>query len=717
MKRLCSIGALLVWALTLYASTPSRKVVVVGGEDNLFTRLLTENGKKVAPATDIQEALSKVRKGDGVMVCAENYPEETTAISQADYKAFARKGVRLFVEFPASLPATSSASVYTADLERGVVTSSMPGLPAMSIVGINGCRVVEATSTDPLMVLAKVAGYDNAVFGLKDAGVVRPVLFKEGKALIATTSFSNAVKGRYGPADAWAKIMDYVLSWVSGDPGFHCGAFPSDPVPSYDKTTLLPQNARTEAVLKAGKWLWKANLFIHPEWEKPLLKKYQPEGGNPNRFFGEPITDDMLHGDGCRGIMEGHASSIDWDGNQEYRYFVRADVHGESAFLLSAAGKLSSDPVCAETAEKLLDYLFYTSCFRDGARSDKSSDAYGLLGWANTAPEAFFNDDNARCILGVIGASALMGNQRWNDRIVENILANFRLASKDGFIGSCLWQKDICDNGWEWFAGREGFINPSPHFESWMWALYLWLYDKTGYTPLLDKAKAGLGHMMSLYPDWIVQNGIQQERARIILPLAWLVRVEDTPEHRQWLDTVVKVFLENQDACGAIREELGTASFDHNNLLISSNAEYGKNEASLIARNGDPVADMLYTCNFGFFALNEAYRATGLYGNEVKKLGDFLVRIQVSSQAHKDLDGAWFRAFDFGRWDYWASNADNGWGAWCTLCGWIQTWIGVTEYLLSQDTSFWDTSAHVDMADAFANARWMVENRIAINNH
>ena len=86
------------------------------------------------------------------------------------------------------------------------------------------------------------------------------------------------------------------------------------------------------------------------------------------------------------------------------------------------------------------------------------------------------------------------------------------------------------------------------------------------------------------------------------------MRVEDTPEHREWLDIVARRFLENQDECGAIREELGDASSDKNNLLISSNAEYGKNEASLIARNGDPVSDMLYTCNFGFFALNEAYK-------------------------------------------------------------------------------------------------------------
>lgn len=37
---------------------------------------------------------------------------------------------------------------------------------------------------------------------------------------------------------------------------------------------------------------------------------------------------------------------------------------------------------------------------------------------------------------------------------------------------------------------------------------------------------------MENYPEgWKWTNGIQQERARMILPLAWLVQVQDTPEH------------------------------------------------------------------------------------------------------------------------------------------------------------------------------------------
>ena len=54
------------------------------------------------------------------------------------------------------------------------------------------------------------------------------------------------------------------------------------------------------------------------------------------------------------------------------------------------------------------------------------------------------------------------------------------------------------------------------------------------------------------------------------------------------------------------------------------------------------------------------------------KLAEFFVRIQVRSEAHPELDGGWFRCFDYQKWDYWGANADEGWGAWSIEVGWTQ---------------------------------------------
>ena len=72
------------------------------------------------------------------------------------------------------------------------------------------------------------------------------------------------------------------------------------------------------------------------------------------------------------------------------------------------------------------------------------------------------------------------------------------------------------------------------------------------------------------------------------------------------------------------------------------------------------------------------------------KLAEFLCRIQVASDAQPAVDGGWFRAFDFGRWEHWGCNADLGWGAWAIESGWTQGWITAVLAMRQKKTSLWD---------------------------
>lgn len=170
----------------------------------------------------------------------------------------------------------------------------------------------------------------------------------------------------------------------------------------------------------------------------------------------------------------------------------------------------------------------------------------------------------------------------------------------------------------------------------------------------MEKAKTAIQITMDKYPEgWLWTNGLQQERARMILPLAWLVRVEDSEQHRLWLNRVCKDLLKYQVSCGALREVLGEGNKGKYGAP-RDNQHYGTTEAPVIHSNGEPVADMLYTSNFAFFALNEAAQATKNpeFLEAVNMIADFLVRIQSTSSGRADLDGCWFRAFDYENWEY-----------------------------------------------------------------
>ena len=62
-----------------------------------------------------------------------------------------------------------------------------------------------------------------------------------------------------------------------------------------------------------------------------------------------------------------------------------------------------------------------------------------------------------------------------------------------------------------------------------------------------------------------------------------------------------------------------------------------------------------------------------------------------SAQAQKNIDGAWLRAFDVSKWEYWASATDYGYGPWETESGWTIGWVSATLGMRQLGTSFWDT--------------------------
>lgn len=682
---------ILGWAVLLAAisgCSGADTIWCCADEDNDLVTVLKDNGYRIVLSDDVQTTLEKAPEGAAVLLLNRSYPDSVRLLSGQQVSKIGEKGLRGFAEFAST--ADTLPQLHEIGFERVVMTDSLaPGLGPMDLLSINRGRYFrEDAAEGTVMAIAKVAGFDTAVYGLDDTPCYPLVYRKRDGLWMSTSQLSEFARLRFMPEAKWKVFWEKVIGDLTGhETRFSSWIYPVHP--SYGKDVPLPDTARLASVRKGVEWFYNGHFLVDASWKKDWIDKYQGDGVMP---IGPCLPPDIKDGDGSCGILEGHCSAIYADGRQAYRYWLRCDVQGEAAMTFAVAGNLLGYENYMSVASNLVNYAFDT--FRDGPRNDPESPSYGLLSWAITTKDTYYGDDNARAILGMIMAADVLESTEWNRKITEAILANYRTTGADGFRGDLLKDADLQKHGWKYYQDRS-FVKPHPHFESWMWACYLWLYRQTGYAPLLELAEKGIAATMKAYPSgWSWTNGLQQEKARMILPLAWLYRVSPTEEHKDWLYFMVDELLKNQVECGAIREELGDSS---KGLFgkVRSNDAYGKEEAPLIFDNGDPVADMLYTSNFAFFGLNEAACATGdpRIVSATERLSDFLTRIQVRSDSVKDVDGAWFRAFNYRDWDYWASDADSGWGAQCTLTGWIQSWIVTTQALMEEGTSYWDETS------------------------
>lgn len=649
------------------------------------------------------QAVEGAPEGSPVLLLADDYPEAPAHIDASVLDRARQKKLQLYIEYPAGIANLEGGKPTRTHWERAVITSDWFGeaLQPGRIVSVQDCHYVPFEADAPWMVLAKVAGFDTAVYGVPDSA--QPILFEHDGMLIATTKLSQFVTGRYAPLDAWPIIWGAILRRLAGAESVFDLEYEPSVHASYAKNERMPADHERRAVIRGVDWYRNAKLLIHDDWKD----QWHEAAKWHDRVAPAPRQEWPL-GDGSCGLLEGFSSRILYDGGQYVRWFIRADCNCEGAMAFALRSLIDGDASSRDVASNLLDYVYFTSNLQQGPRANPESPSYGLVGWDNR-PEGsviYYGDDNARAFLGTMGAAGALKSGRWDEALLKGILGNFRTAGRKGFRGNNHHDGNLQASGWQaQFASNR--VNYAPHFESWLWATYLWLYDKTGYEPLLERTRTGIGMMMDAYPDqWRWTNGIQQERARMILPLAWLVRVDDTPEHRKWLRFMAGELLDKQDACGAIREEIGAAG--HGSYgPPRSNDDYGRHEATLLQKNGDPVCDLLYTTNFAFFALHEAAAATGdqYYKQAEDKLANFLCRIQAASQTRPEFDGAWFRAFEYERWDYWASNADVGWGTWSTETGWTQGWIAGVMALRQKKTSLWDMTADSDIARHFDTYR------------
>ena len=699
---------ILIISLFFACSAGKSTIVISCSEDNDLYKVMKQNNISVKRYDTPEEAVKRAKKGSGLLILADGYPVNTTSLDTLIYKEAVRKKLKLYIEYPSWLPGMKSRQPRETLLERVVVTTDMiKGLDKMQILSIHGCFYTPFDADNHLLSLSKVAGFDRAVYGT--GGDSHAILFNfQSDILVSTTKLSQFVTARYAPKESMQALWEYILTWVTGgNEKFKTLSWETTVRATYSPDEELAADAARIAVQRGIDWHTNAKMLLSEGgWNEYRdlwkLDDYDMNTTVPavNNAAPQPLSDP---GDGTFGVLEGIASEVRLDGSQPVRWWLRSDSNGESSLAFALRSAMDGDTTSRLIAGNLLDWLYFKSGL---FQNDPSEPNYGLLFWAPGNAQALYQDNDIKAILGCMGTAGLLETDRWDEVLVKNILGNFRTTGVNGFRGRRIENPDLIKKGWQSYMKRD-FTLYQPHYEAWTWSSYLWLYDKAGWKPLLEKTRKGISMMMNAYPDgWRWTNGIQQERGRMLLPLAWLIRVDDRPEYRQWIKQLADDIEKCQDESGAIREELGDPS-KGDYVPPLSNEAYGTNEAPLIQENGDKVADLLYTCNFTFVGLHEAYAATGdiQFRRMADKLADFLVRVQVKSDKHTSLDGGWMRAFDYGRWDYLGSNADSGWGAWSIEAGWTQAWVPGVLAMRELETNLWQISKKSKVSEKFNSIR------------
>lgn len=723
MQPFPSERLVVVWIVCLAGAAVGRAdpLVFACREENDLHRIVTVRGFDVKRVDTPREAVDGAAPGTGVLILADGYPAATTSVDEAIFAIASAKRLRLYVEYPSFLPGIAVGHPRGTRWERGVVASDLfgPDLDPLAILAIHDCSFVPVVADDPHLVVGRVAGFDRAVYGIP-AGA-SPLLFDlprgpgEGRVIVATTKLSHVVTGRYAPHASWLAVWRRILGLLADGQTQGRLDWTPDVRASYSRAEPLPVDAEREALRRGIEWYFTSRMVVHPS----MLARYDApaNGPEPGRAdpdpgvpwpFGHRIAalppDDSPAGDGSLGVLEGFDAKVFADGSQPVRWWRRADCNGETAGAMALAGVALDVARYRTTAGNVGDWLLRSSRMTGGERGDRASAAWGLIGW-NDVPaycgpgtgdgaDVYYGDDEARTILGMALAGAALRTDRYDERLLAALLANLRLAGPDGFLPDRIDGPALAAAGLDGMAGA-GEVSLSPHYQAHMWACYLWAHRHTGFAPFLERARAAIATTMEAYPDrWVYTTGLQQERAKMLLALAWLVRADDTPRHRAWLGRIAADLLSTQDASGAIRDLIAPPGGPGYHPPASNEA-YGTAEAPLIQSNDDAAADLLYTCNFALVALHEAAAATG--DEALRRAEDalvaFLCRAQIRSERRPELDGGWFRAFDLSRWECWSSSTDSGWGAWCVETGWSQSWITAVLALRALDTSLWELTA------------------------
>jgi len=719
LPTLLLCGALLM-ALNLQAGAQPRIALIGGAEDNAFLAAASELGIHLEASESPESA-----EFDALMVCAPDYPKVVPASdsTRSCLDSFLADGKAVYVEYT-PLPGLLGPQAKSAGYERLLVAAEAPatdGLAPLSLLEEHGSRylpmlVAETEGARALLSYARAAGLDVAVFGAPDNTV--PALVEvprgSGRILLSSTALSNCIRGRYRPSESWATLCRSILlsllpveeaqavresfidlrawteprEWVAtGEPLRVCvkvapgtqlrvigpdgeaAVEPGEDGIARSHPMTLPDGPHTLRVL-AARGETRREVSV-PVEVSPRRDRYIKTVARNLKWFEEAGM--LVAPDGTKGVREGLRSQISPTGRPAVAGGLRVDCVSECGLLFYLYGQMADDPKWRERGRRMLQYT--ARAFQVAAK-----DSWYFGHWQSRGEfvdgdgtvYVFSDDSGAGTLFSLLGYAAT-GDTAMLQAGLRGVEFFCRTASdKTGLPGGMRHRnyQGSGPMGTPWPVLRKRNTGGPPHVVNLPLASLLVAYGLTGEERYLEIARRGIGTVMDAYPDWHLVTSRTCEHGRMLLPLALLQRVDPTPKHRQWVDTILDYLASKHAPCGALMEWDGCNP--------GSNAAFGTAENSVFQQNGDPISDQLYGTSFALLHLWLTHQVTGdeRAGELFQDLADYLTRIQLRDPDPLH-DGTWLRAFDYERWEYFGSSADVGWGPYCCETGWMCAPIGL----------------------------------------
>lgn len=535
------------------------------------------------------------------------------------------KGKRLFCEYIPSIQYIYSAHPQQISHHRLVCVEP-------SAEGLNIGDVLDDHYNDYLMPYCMMPGalpilvYHDYICAHSHTEKDRDTLLKNCKwamwqcgdnLLMTAFRLCNYVKARFAPAVKWQKLIDYISVWLT------------DAKPSY-----IPE---------------------------PVCKFTEYDPGR----FGEQLEDTVRRGfgwlerylidEGRGGIKEGLSHNIKPSGEQLYANYIRTDCSGEAGGAFKFRAQIKDCINCRYYAENLEDFIF-------GPMQIKSGVFKGMLRWSEAAWGVCYQDDAARAILPTLLGCYLSGDRR---HINEAGDALRFMADTTAQNGLRTWRTDNIALDKESLKSLKDATagSASAHYNAYYCAALILGYLCGLGDDYLEIGRKGLENLLSIYPETRREQSETQEMCRLIFPLACLYDATKEKRHYDMLHRVTSDLQRIKHSFG------GYAEWDTGYKASCARNENG--ECSLLAENGDPVADLLYSVNWLGLGFAYAFKATGeQYFYELwHSIAEFYIKTQIHS-VNKQLDGAWSRAFDMDAREINGVPHDEGWAACCVESGW-----------------------------------------------